>query len=228
MDKSDEFRRFDYMTSKMKKGQQEKINPYLSKPSEMLVLAAKDDNGITGKDYYLTPNGIMVTSNTSRNRFYEDKNNFYKFLKESTIYNSKLEQYAGEKISLTSPGIVARYIINNMLNNPAWHVKTQKDVNLYDSFLRGLIEIPGQQFIVNDPFDGKNNYVLMLNYPKAPAKYVTVNDSAIRLSDIYSEDKFVRDEQNYFKFFYNLTQESLNNTLHLQETDKRKKEQGNF
>lgn len=228
MNKSDEFRRFEYMTTKMRKGEKDKINPYTRKPTEMLVLSVKDENGITGKDYYLTPDGIMITLSTAHNKYFDDNNNFYKFLKEEVIHHSTLEKFPGEKIASDAQGVITRYLINETLPNPAWLINTQKDVNLYDSFLRKLSPIKVEKFKYRNPFDTKGNFVVMLNYPKAPAKYATINNTAIRLSDTYSEDKFVRDDEKYYKFFYRLTKESLDNTFETQESDEEKKRKGNF
>lgn len=228
MGETDEFRRFEYMASKMKKGEQAKISPFIRKPDEMLVVSIKDQNGITGKDYYLTQDGLMITEISSKSSYYEDANNFYTFLKEEISHRSSLEKFPGERISSESPGIVVRYLINETLPNPAWLINTQKDVNLYDSFMRKIPQIDGYQFQYNNPFNEKGNFSVRLNYPKSPAKYATVNKIGIRLSETYSKDSFVQDENDYYKFFYNLTQDSLKMSSETKEKDQRKLDMGNF
>ena len=216
MNVSDEWRRFEYMASTMPKGKKEEISPFVRKPAELLVLSIKDENGVTGQDYYLTPDGIMITAITSRNSFFEDRNNFFGFLKEEVSLRSSFEKFP------------VRYRINDTLPNPAWLVNTQKDVNLYDGFMRKIPQVTLSNTRFQSAFEEKGNFTLIPNYPKAPADFVTVGPSGIRLSKTYSEDRFVKDEKNYYKFFYDLTMDNKQNDSNLKTEDEKKKLLGNF
>lgn len=228
MNASDEWRRFEYMMTKMKPAAKEHISPFVKKPAELLILSVKEANGITGKDYYLTADGVTVVTIYARNSYYKDSKDLFKLLKEQVIEKHSFEKFPGEKVANDEKGIVIRYLINKDLPNPAWLIETQKDVNLYDSFLRKLPGIGDAAFQINNPFEEKGNFILLLNYPKAPGDFVTVGPAGIRISKMENEDTYLKDEKKYYKYFYGLTQDSLKMKSDVQKRDDAIKERGNF
>jgi len=231
MNQNDEWRRFVYLVGKTPTAKKEDISPFLRKPDDMIVLSFKDENGVTGKDYYLSKYGIMVTSILPKNFYYYDTHDFLKFLKEELTQQSSFEKYPGEKISTTTNGIVVRYRINDNLPNPAWLISEQHSVDVYDMFLRNLaVPKPGEinKVINRQSFDEKGYFSLLLNYPKSPAKFATVGADGIRLSRLYSIDTFYKDDKNYFRYFHDMAKESSRTRTKVEEKEKRIIEQGQF
>ena len=231
MTRSDEWRRFEYLISKMDVGKETDINPFLKNPDQLLVLSVKDSNGVTGKDYYISKNGIMMTTIGAKSKYYSDEENMIKFLKEELTNRSSFESFPGEKIPPDAKGIVVRFNINENLPNPSWLINKQKDVDLYDSLLRNLPLYNDQyanQLINSNEFNENGTYTLLLNYPKAPAKFATIGVDGIRLSNTFSTDKFFVDDKKYFKYFYNLTLDSRKLQSETQAKDKSIEEKGQF
>lgn len=228
MNESDEWRRFEYLAESMKKGEKEKVSPFINKPDEMLVMSIKDANGLTGKDYYLSKNGLLVSTILAKDNYYEDVRNFYKFLKEEVTNQSSFEKFPGEVYPMDSKGIVARYWINQNLPNPSWLIDKQHNLNLYDSFMRKLPPINGEQFRYTNPFEEKGNFILLMNYPEAPGKFATIAPRGIRISTIGNEGRYLIDEKSYYKYFYNLTRENMRLKFDVQIKDRELQERGNF
>ncbi len=228
MNESDEWRRFEYLAESMKKGNKETISPFINKPAEMLALSVKDANGLTGKDYYISKNGILISTILARHDYYKDSKNFFKFLKEEVTNQSSFEKFPGEVYPMDSSGIVARYWINQNLPNPSWLINKQENLNLYDSFLRKLPKYNMAKFENITPFEDKGNFILLLNYPKAPGKFATIGPAGIRISNIGSEGRYVLDDKSYYDYFYNLTKENMRMKFDVQRKDRELEERGNF
>lgn len=228
MNESDEWRRFEYLATKAKPGDKGKISPFINHPAEMLVLSIKDANGITGKDYYLTADGITIITIAAKSDYYEDANDFFKLLKEQVVKQTSFEKYPGEKVSNDADGIVIRYLINRDLPNPAWKINTQENVNLYDSFMRKIPAVGDTAFQYDNPFDKKGNFILLLNYPKAPGKYATVGPEGIRISTTENIDSYIKDDKKYYQYFYDLTKDSMRMKFDVQKREDAQKARGNF
>ncbi len=229
--RTDDWRRFEFIMSKMPEKPKAEVSPFVTKPKELVVLTVKDPNGITGKDYYISANGIMVTALKSHDSFYLDDNNFFVFLKEQVLKKSSFESYPGEKFTQNEPGLVVRYRINATLSNPSWLINEQKDVNTYDSFMRDLTEYQSRitsKMAADKTFEKIGNFVILLNYPGAPARFATVGGNGIRLSQTYVEDTFLADERNYFRYFRNMAQESMKLRTQAATKDKTQEEKGQF
>ncbi|PZP56340.1 MAG: hypothetical protein DI586_04010 [Micavibrio aeruginosavorus] len=228
MGESDEWRRFQYLTETMKKGDKETISPFLNKPDELLVLSIKDPNGLTGKDYYLSKNGILISTILARHKYYEDAKLFYKLLKEEVTNQSSFEKFPGEIYPTDSKGIVARYWINQNLPNPSWLIDKQENVNLYDSFMRKLPIIHTEQSMYLNSFELKGNFILILNYPEAPGKFATIGPSGVRISTIDNEGRYLIDDKSYYDYFYTLTKENMRMKFDVQRKDRELEQRGNF
>ncbi len=231
MNQSDEWRRFEFQASQMPPGEKNAVSPYMRKPAELIVLSVKDPNGITGKDYYLSPNGIMISDVGSKNDYFEDTHDFYSMLKEEVTNHSSFEKFDGETIPPESPGIVVHYRINENLPNPVWLVNTQKDVNLYDALMRDLKpydRIDTKKLILSGSFEKMGNFVINLNYPGAPAKYVTVGLNGLRFSQNFTEERYVLDQKKYFDYFHNIAMDSIRTDRETQTKDKKILERGQF
>ena len=231
LNENDEWRRFVYLVGKMETARKEDVSPFLRKPDEMIVLSYKDDNGITGKDYYLSPYGLMVTSILAKNTYFVDSHGAFDFLKDQLSHQSSFEKYPGEKISPDTKGIVIRYRINENLPNPAWLVTKDQDVYMYDTFFKKLSPANAgdiAQFMNFQTFEEKGNFSLILNYAHSPARFATIGERGIRLSQLYSTDLFYADPKNYYEYFYNLTQESSRLRKKVDAKEKKIIEQGQF
>lgn len=222
---SDEWRRFAHFSTQGAVETEERANPFKSKPAEFIVLSMKDLNGFTGKDYFLSENGLMVSALSGKSSFYQDRHQFHAFLKEELLNHKGFESFPGEKFAHDRQGIIVRYNINEDLPNPSWLINKQKDVNLYDSFLRGL---KTSEKLQKFNFDGIGYFHLLLNYPKAPGKFVAIGPNGIRISQTSSEDTFFKDEKNYFKFFRDMASDHMNMSKDVKEKDKLFTEQNQF
>lgn len=194
----DDWRRFAHFAPQLPPTTEEKASPFKTSSDDMIAISVKAANGVTGQDYFLSKNGIMISEVKAKHRFYRDMNNMNAFLKEEILNHDGFEKFPGEKFAADRQGIIVRYNINEDLPNPSWLINTQKDVNLYDSFLRNMKPLARLQKL---NFDTTGHFVLLLNYPKAPDRFATVGASGIRLSESYSEDKYVKDEKNYYGYF---------------------------
>ena len=230
MNKSDEWRRFDYLANeRMSVGEKADVSPFIAKTDKMLVMTTKDDNGITGKDYYLSKNGLMVSEILTKDKYFLDTHQLYPLLQENLKEHTTVETFPGEKIPVNAPGIIVRYLINQDMPNPSWLVNKQKDINFYDSLLRRLKPNEfWQNAKIKDSFEGKKIFVLSLNYPKAPAKYAIIGVEGIRFSDTDSKDSFLNDDDKYFDFFYNLTMENIKGKIEIKDRERERIERGSF
>lgn len=195
---NDDWRRFAHFAPQMPVSTDEKVNPFKTSPTDMIALSVKDANGVTGQDYFLSENGIMISLVTAEHQFYQDTHRMNAFLKEELLNHKGFEKFPGEKYPPGRQGIIARYNINLDLPNPSWLINQQKDVNLYDSFLR---DIKPLSRLRRENFEAPGHFILLLNYPNAPGRFATIGPQGIRLSRSYSEDRFFKDESNYYQYF---------------------------
>ena len=222
---SDEWRRFVNFAPQMTAKTDAEASPFKRAAEDFIILSVKDANGVTGRDYFLSKHGVMISSITAESVFYSDAHDFYSFLKEETLNHKGFETFPGEKFANDKQGVIVRYNINEELPNPSWRINTQENLNLYDSFLR---ELTPMERLSRADFDRLGHFNLLLNYPKAPGEFATIGPDGIRISKSVSEDKFYKDERGYYEFFRKAALEHMAAAADMKAKDKLLSEQGQF
>lgn len=187
-----------------KKQKAEEANPFLHKVPEMVVLSQKDRNGVTGEDFYLTPNGIMRVTRKPFDSFYKDQFEFKKFLEEELGRRVNYTEAGFSDIPLEAPGIVVTYDVNDTLKNPMWQITKPEEIKVYDGFFRGLVRLvdDAQRSAAEDyTFNEMKNFMVYLNYKNSPARFATVTPKFIRLTRVGLQNFYYEDPDKYFQYF---------------------------
>jgi hypothetical protein len=180
-----------------------KTDPFTVPTSEFFIVTVNNRNMIEGDDIYISQEGIMMLSRRTSDIFYFDENNFSTFLGKE-----QLAKAGYEKLSLPDDrgkdGIVVLYNISEQIANPSWLISSPEELDRYHAYLSLLtpLEKFHQVEEMKDPkYNRLGNYVLYLNYPKAPARVATVSGQYVRMSSLYMTNNYYQDPKNYFAYY---------------------------
>jgi hypothetical protein len=73
-----------------------------------------------------------------------------------------------------------------------------------------------------ESFNQAGNFILILNYPGAPARYAVVSKNGVRLSKIKQKNDFYKDTIGFFPLFKKQAVDALNASIRTKEIDQKK------
>lgn len=187
-------------------------DPFLRGAEEIIVLTEGDIHNLSGFDIYLSARGLTLMERSADHYYYPDTSKIRKFLQEEQELRAPFEKFDSEIIDKKSPGIVVTYNLNKNIPNLDWLISSPEEIKIYDSFLLTLRPYTNNEVVQNldkNEFEGFDTFILNLNYPRAPAKIVTVSTKSVRMSNPKITKRFYQDKEDFFNFFKSQAREVM-------------------
>ena len=225
MNNNGEWNRFNTYTSRFRKSSKTfspvDKNAAKSMP-DMIVISDQNVDFGTGRDYYLTSQGITIAERTSKYRFFHDSKNFYSFLKDQM--KTSMEFSSNEK-DIPNNGLRIIYQISRELPNPSWVVSDQKDLPIYYDFFKGNKEIKDtSKGLKNMNMAFSKNSIFIAQILDKSSKYnvITVAPNYLRFSKPTVIYRNLVDEKNYYQFYKSRALDNLKSEMKNKQNDRKK------
>lgn len=173
--------------------------------TEIIHIVKRNDDQITGADYYITPGHITEIVTTAVNSYSVTTPTFRDFLEKDLQNRFTFSDKADNVITVNTPGLIVMYNGSNRIQNPIWKISNPKELSNYIAYIKTSRRIrPDLELMEEkDPsYSGQDTFILFLNMPHAPARFVTVTTQGnIRVTRTIVTTKTYVDTLDIFSSF---------------------------
>lgn len=103
---------------------------------ETFHIIKRNDDQITGVDYYITKGHITEIMTTSVDSYAVTTPKFREFLEKGLESRFTFDEKGANPITVNSPGLIVMYNGSNRLQNPMWRISDPKELSAYVSYIK--------------------------------------------------------------------------------------------